>query len=133
MILALYRAARELFWAGAAILRAFARLLGVLVETLPHVMLAGIIALGVFGSSITSTIRCSCRLGFKPADKIRRKITNPASRPVSRVTPLKIKESAYTQSMREFRQTAKRLVDTRLTRGGFLNGRKPSKWAVGHA
>jgi hypothetical protein len=32
--------------AGAAILGAFADLLGVLVRTLPHVMLAGIIALG---------------------------------------------------------------------------------------
>ena len=37
---------RELFLAGAAILAAFAELLGVLVRTLPHVMLAGIIALG---------------------------------------------------------------------------------------
>jgi hypothetical protein len=46
VILALYRVVRELLWAGAAILRAFARLLGVLVQTLPHVMLAGIIALG---------------------------------------------------------------------------------------
>jgi hypothetical protein len=46
VIWALYRAARELLWAGAAILRAFARLLGVLVQTLPHVMLAGVIALG---------------------------------------------------------------------------------------
>ena len=46
VIWALYRAATELLWAGAAILRAFARLLGVLVQTLPHVMLAGVIALG---------------------------------------------------------------------------------------
>ena len=46
VILALYRVVSELLWAGAAILRAFARLLGVLVQTLPHVMLAGIIALG---------------------------------------------------------------------------------------
>ena len=43
---ALYRVARELFFAGAAILAAFADLLGVLVRTLPHVMLAGVIALG---------------------------------------------------------------------------------------
>ena len=43
---ALYRVARELFLAGAAILAAFADLLGVLVRTLPHVMLAGVIALG---------------------------------------------------------------------------------------
>jgi len=43
---ALYRAGRELLEAGAAILAAFAHLLGVLVRTLPHVMLAGIIALG---------------------------------------------------------------------------------------
>src|SRR5439155_26077279 len=41
-----YRVGRELFYAGAAILSAFAHLLGVLVRTLPHVMLAGIIALG---------------------------------------------------------------------------------------
>jgi len=46
VIWALYRAARELFEAGAAILSAFAHLLGVLVRTLPHVLLAGIIALG---------------------------------------------------------------------------------------
>jgi len=43
---ALYRAGRELLEAGAAILAAFARLLGVLVQTLPHVFLAGVIALG---------------------------------------------------------------------------------------
>jgi hypothetical protein len=43
---ALYRAGRELLAAGAAILAAFARLLGVLVQTLPHVFLAGVIALG---------------------------------------------------------------------------------------
>jgi hypothetical protein len=42
----LYRVGRELLLAGAAILAAFADLLGVLVRTLPHVMLAGIIALG---------------------------------------------------------------------------------------
>jgi hypothetical protein len=35
-----------LLFAGAAILAAFADLLGVLVRTLPHVMLAGVIALG---------------------------------------------------------------------------------------
>jgi hypothetical protein len=43
---ALFQVARELFYAGAAILSAFAHLLGVLVRTLPHVMLAGVIALG---------------------------------------------------------------------------------------
>ena len=46
VIWALYRAGRELLEAGASILSAFAHLLGVLVRTLPHVMLAGIIALG---------------------------------------------------------------------------------------
>jgi hypothetical protein len=46
VVWALYRVGRELFYAGAAILAAFAELLGVLVRTLPHVMLAGIIALG---------------------------------------------------------------------------------------
>jgi hypothetical protein len=46
VVWALYRAGRELLLAGAAILSAFADLLGVLVRTLPHVMLAGIIALG---------------------------------------------------------------------------------------
>jgi hypothetical protein len=46
VIWALYQAARELLEAGAAILSAFAHLLGVLVRTLPHVLLAGIIALG---------------------------------------------------------------------------------------
>jgi hypothetical protein len=43
---ALYRAGWELLEAGAAILAAFAGLLGVLVQTLPHVFLAGVIALG---------------------------------------------------------------------------------------
>jgi len=42
----LYRVGRELLFAGAAILAAFARLLSVLVQTLPHVALAGVIALG---------------------------------------------------------------------------------------
>ena len=46
VVWALYRVGRELFFAAAAILAAFAELLGVLVRTLPHVMLAGIIALG---------------------------------------------------------------------------------------
>jgi hypothetical protein len=43
---ALYRAGRELLEAGAAVLAAFAGLLGTLVQTLPHVFLAGVIALG---------------------------------------------------------------------------------------
>jgi hypothetical protein len=43
---ALYRAGRDLLEAGAAILAAFAGLLAVLVQTLPHVFLAGVIALG---------------------------------------------------------------------------------------
>ena len=42
----LYRVGRELLFAGAAILAAFARLLSVLVQTLPRVALAGVIALG---------------------------------------------------------------------------------------
>jgi hypothetical protein len=46
VIWALYRAGRELLEAGAAILAAFAGLLSVLVQTLPHVFLAGVIALG---------------------------------------------------------------------------------------
>ncbi|HET7887821.1 MAG TPA: hypothetical protein VFL62_16485 [Bradyrhizobium sp.] len=46
VVWALFRVGRELFYAGAAILAAFAELLGVLVRTLPHVMLAGVIALG---------------------------------------------------------------------------------------
>jgi hypothetical protein len=46
VVWALYRVGRELFFAAAAILAAFAELLGVVVRTLPHVMLAGVIALG---------------------------------------------------------------------------------------
>ena len=46
VIYALYRAGRDLLEAGAAILAAFAGLLAVLVQTLPHVFLAGVIALG---------------------------------------------------------------------------------------
>jgi hypothetical protein len=43
---ALYRAGRELLAAGAAILAAFATLLAVLVQTLPQIFMAGVIALG---------------------------------------------------------------------------------------
>jgi hypothetical protein len=46
VIWALYQVGRELFEAGAEILGAFAHLLGVVVRTLPHVLLAGVIALG---------------------------------------------------------------------------------------
>ena len=46
VIWVLFRAGRELLEAGAAILAAFASLLGVLVQTLPHVFIAGVIALG---------------------------------------------------------------------------------------
>lgn len=46
VIWALYKAGKELFEAGERILGAFASLLGVLVHTLPSVMLAGLIALG---------------------------------------------------------------------------------------
>ncbi len=46
VVWALFQVGRELFYAGVAILSAFAHLLGVLVRTLPHVMLAGVIALG---------------------------------------------------------------------------------------
>jgi hypothetical protein len=46
VIWALFKAARELWEAGERILGAFAALLGVLVKTLPSVMLAGLIALG---------------------------------------------------------------------------------------
>jgi len=43
---ALYRAAKELWEAGERILGAFATLLGVLIKTLPRVLIAGAIALG---------------------------------------------------------------------------------------
>ena len=46
VVWALYRAGMELLEAGAAILAAFARLLAALVQTLPHVFLAGVVALG---------------------------------------------------------------------------------------
>jgi hypothetical protein len=46
VVWALYRVGRELLLASAAILAAFADLLGVLVRTLPSVVLAGLIALG---------------------------------------------------------------------------------------
>jgi hypothetical protein len=45
-IWSLLGAARQLFRAGVAVLAAFASLLGALVRTLPHVLLAGVIALG---------------------------------------------------------------------------------------
>jgi hypothetical protein len=46
VVWALYQVGRELFEAGAEILGAFAHLLGVVVRTLPHVLMAGVIALG---------------------------------------------------------------------------------------
>jgi hypothetical protein len=46
VIWALYRAARDLWEAGGRVLGAFAALLGVLVKTLPHVVVAGLIAVG---------------------------------------------------------------------------------------
>src|SRR5689334_20923720 len=46
VIYALYKVAVELWEAGERILAAFATLLGVLVRTLPSVMIAGLIALG---------------------------------------------------------------------------------------
>jgi hypothetical protein len=46
VIWALFGAARQLLRAGSAVLAAFAGLLGALVRTLPHVFLAGVIALG---------------------------------------------------------------------------------------
>jgi hypothetical protein len=46
VIWSLLGAGRQLFRAGAAVLAAFAGLLGALVRTLPHVLLAGVIALG---------------------------------------------------------------------------------------
>jgi hypothetical protein len=46
VIWALYKAAKELWSAGEKTLAAFAGLLGVLVKTLPAVLIAGLIALG---------------------------------------------------------------------------------------
>ena len=46
VIWALFKAGKELFEAGERTLAAFATLLGVLVKTLPSVVLAGLIALG---------------------------------------------------------------------------------------
>ena len=46
VVWALYKAGKELFEAGERTLAAFATLLGVLVRTLPSVVLAGLIALG---------------------------------------------------------------------------------------
>jgi hypothetical protein len=46
VIWALYKAAKELWEAGERTLAAFAGLLGVFIKTLPHVLLAGLIALG---------------------------------------------------------------------------------------
>jgi hydrogenase/urease accessory protein HupE len=46
VIYALYKVAMELWEAGERILAAFATLLGVLVRTLPSVMIAGLVALG---------------------------------------------------------------------------------------
>jgi hypothetical protein len=71
---ALFRVGRELLGAGAAILAAFARLLSVLVQTLPHVFVAGVFALGGVCLSITSTTHpCGYRPGCRPANKAARR------------------------------------------------------------
>jgi hypothetical protein len=46
VVWALYKAAVELWEAGVKVLGAFAGLLGVFVMTLPHVLVAGLIAMG---------------------------------------------------------------------------------------
>jgi hypothetical protein len=46
VVWAIYKAGMELFEAGERVLAAFATLLGVLVKTLPQVVLAGLVALG---------------------------------------------------------------------------------------
>jgi phage-related protein len=46
VVWALYKAGKELLEAGERTLAAFAGLLGVLIKTLPHIVLAGLIALG---------------------------------------------------------------------------------------
>ena len=46
VVWALYKAAAELWEAGERTLAAFAGLLGALVRTLPHVLIAGVIAMG---------------------------------------------------------------------------------------
>jgi hypothetical protein len=65
VVWALYRVGRELLLAAAAILAAFADLLGVLVRTLPSVVLAGLIALGgvwVINHLDNSLVRMPTRL-----------------------------------------------------------------------
>jgi hypothetical protein len=82
VVWALYRVGRELFFAGAAILAAFAELLGVVVRTLPHVMLAGIIALGgvwVINHLDNSLVRMPTWL--QASDQTSPPETHPASPP----------------------------------------------------
>ena len=82
VVWALYRVGRELFLAGAAILAAFAELLGVLVRTLPHVMLAGVIALGgvwVINHLDNSLVRMPSWL--QASDQTSPPETHPASPP----------------------------------------------------
>ena len=68
---ALYRAAKELWDAAERILAAFAALLGVLVRTLPSVIVAGLIALGglwVLNNVDASFLQTSSVDG--PADRV---------------------------------------------------------------
>src|ERR1700753_3308072 len=84
VVWALYRVGRELFFAGAAILAAFAALLGVLVRTLPHVMLAGIIALGgvwVINPLDNSLVRMPTWL--QASDQTSTPDTHPSSAPAT--------------------------------------------------
>jgi hypothetical protein len=84
VIWAVYRAGRELLEAGAAILGAFADLLGVLVRTLPHVMLAGIIALGgvwLINHLDNSLVRMPTWLQASEQSNSPEKRTSPESHP----------------------------------------------------
>jgi hypothetical protein len=83
VIWALYRAGRELLQAGAAILGAFADLLGVLVRTLPHVLLAGVIALGgvwVINHLDNSLVRMPTWLQASEQNKASEQTSSPENR-----------------------------------------------------
>lgn len=69
---ALYRAAMELWEAGARVLTAFATLLIALVNTLPSILIAGVVALGgvwVLNNLDLSSLRVPTMLSWSQSDR----------------------------------------------------------------
>lgn len=72
VVWALYRAAMELWEAGARVLTAFATLLIALVNTLPNILIAGVVALGgvwVLNNLDLSSLRVPTMLSWSQSER----------------------------------------------------------------